>query len=163
MQTLSRLLKRPLLPVPNSLVIFLLVVAMLGFADAGYLTLEHYRNAIPPCSMGSCETVLTSVYSSIAGIPVALLGVVYYILILIGIVAYIEGRHEKLLRAALFLIVLGFMTELWFVYLQAFVIHAYCLYCMGSALSTGILFVTAVCIFRKYAMNHDQIINNPNN
>ncbi len=162
MQTLRQLLRQPLRAVPNSVVIFLLIVALIGFADAGYLTVEHYSNLTPPCAIGGCETVLTSAYSSIAGIPVSLLGAIYYLFILVGIVAYLEGKHEKLLRLALLVVILGFIAELWFVYLQAFVIHVYCLYCMGSAITTTILFVAAISVFKRYS-SHDQILNNTNN
>ena len=82
----------------NKFAIFLLIVALLGFADATYLTIEHYQNKIPPCSVGGCEQVLTSAYSVVAGVPVSLMGSVYYLLVLIGMFAYLESKNLKILR-----------------------------------------------------------------
>ncbi len=137
--------------VPTSLVVVVLIVALLGFADASYLTIEHYQNAIPPCSIVSgCETVLTSAYSTVVGIPVSLLGAIYYLLVLVGVFAYLEGERERFLRFALMLTVLGFLSSIGLVFLMAFVLHAYCLYCLGSATTSTILFILAVVIFSKY-------------
>ncbi len=151
MKNLKNLLTQPLQPLPISLVGFLLVIALLGFADATYLTVEHFRGVIPPCTVISgCETVLTSSYSEIAGIPVSLAGSVYYLLILIGVFSYLEGQREKVLRYTLAATVLGFLASLYFVFLQVFVIKAYCMYCMGSVITSTILFVTAMVVFSKY-------------
>jgi uncharacterized membrane protein len=156
MTNLKQLFSRPLQAVPYSFVVALLVVAVLGFVDALYLTIEHYENVIPPCTItGGCETVLTSAYSSILGMPVSLGGVIYYLLVLIGIFAYLNGRHEKLFRWALILTFIGFLASLWFLFVQAFILHAYCLYCLGSALTSTILFVIAVVIFRKYSVSQE--------
>jgi len=149
---LKRLLTRPLLAIPNKLIIALLVVAVLGFADAAYLTLEHYSGVIPPCSIvEGCEQVLTSSYATIAGIPVALGGVIFYLLVLIGLFAYLEGKNEKLLRYSLILTAVGFLSTLYFLFIQAFVLKAFCLYCLGSATSSTLLFVLAIFIFSKYS------------
>ena len=151
MKLLKRLLREPLKPVPTSLAIFLLVIALLGFADSTYLTIEHYKGVIPPCTIVSgCEAVLTSTYSVVLGIPVSLLGAIYYFLILVGVFAYIEGRNEKLLRMALLVTVLGFIFSMWFLIVQAFILQAWCLYCLISTGTSTILFVTAVVIFSKY-------------
>ncbi len=53
-------------------IVTLFLITAVGFVDAMYLTVEHYVNAIPPCSIGSCETVLTSQYASVLGLPVSL-------------------------------------------------------------------------------------------
>ena len=150
MSNLNRLLKQPLGPVPLSLAIFVLIVALVGFADATYLTVEHYRQVIPPCSAtGGCEEVLTSSYAMILGLPVSLVGAVYYFLILLGTAAYIESRKTVFLKWALLLSILGFAASLWFVYLQAFVIHSYCAYCLGSAATSTILGAAAIAVFRS--------------
>ena len=116
MKNLKRSLTRPLRAVPNSAAIFLLVVALLGFADAAFLTVEHYQGVVPPCSItAGCEAVLTSSYASILGLPVSLLGALYYLVILVCVFAYLENKHEKLLRCALILTIAGFVMSLWFV------------------------------------------------
>lgn len=159
MKHLKQLLTRPLREVPSKAVILLLIVAVIGFADAAYLSFEHYQGVIPPCSLTSgCEQVLTSSYSTVAGIPVSLGGAIYYFLVALGAFIYLESKyaasvkphHEKFLRYALLVTILGFIASLWFVYIQIFVIHSYCVYCLGSAITSTILFVTACVILKKY-------------
>ena len=143
-------MKRPLQAVPNKAVVILFIFAILGFSDASFLTIEHYQNRIPPCTTAGCETVLTSTYSSMFGVPVALLGMIYYLVIALGLFAHIEGKHEPSLRAVLLLTVFGFLMSLWFVGAQAFLIHAWCLYCLGSATISTILFGSSVYVLKKY-------------
>jgi len=133
-----------------------LVVALIGFADASYLVIEHYQGVVPPCSItGGCEKVLTSSYSEVLGIPVSLPGALFYLLVAAGALAYIEGRHEKIFRYSLLLTVFGLLASLWFVFLQAFVIHSYCAYCLGSAITSTMLFILAGFIFKIYGRQED--------
>jgi uncharacterized membrane protein len=145
-------LTKPLSVVPTSLAIVLLVVALLGFVDATYLTIEHYSGVIPPCSVvEGCEQVLTSEYATILGVPVALGGSIFYLSILIGLCAYLESRNEKFLRITLLLTAIGFLSSSYFLYIQAFVLGAFCLYCLGSATTSTILFGLAIYVFSKYS------------
>ena len=147
--------------VPTSFVVALLVVAALGFADAAYLTIEHYQGVIPPCSVVSgCETVLTSSYSLILGIPVSLLGALYYLLIAVGAFAYIDTKKTAILKWTLSITILGLLMSLWFIFLQAFVIKAWCLYCLGSAASSIILFILAGAVFKKYSVKSEAMLEN---
>ncbi|MDQ2932904.1 MAG: vitamin K epoxide reductase family protein [bacterium] len=158
MNNLKKLLKQPLKAIPSSLALFILIVAVLGFADATYLTVEHYRGVIPPCSVASgCETVLTSVYSKIFGIPVSLFGAIYYLLILIGVYSYFDTKKTVYLKWALLLTSLGFLMTLGLVYIMAFVLKAYCQYCLLSAATSTILFVTALIVLSKYR-NSDMLL-----
>lgn len=151
MQNLKQILTRPLLALPNKLVVTVLLVALIGFADAAYLTVEHYKNVIPPCSIGGCEVVLTSAYSTVFGLPVSLVGAVFYLLIAASAFAYLEGKHEKVFRLGLALTVLGFLTSVFFFIIQAFVLHAFCYYCLGSAGTSTLLFILAWYVFATYS------------
>lgn len=151
MQNLKNLFAKPLQLPPNSVVIFLLVVALIGFVDASYLTIEHFQGRIPPCSItGGCEQVLTSSYSQIFGIPVSLMGAVFYLLVLVGAFSYLESKNTTFLKWTLILTIPALFFSLWFVYIQVFVLYSYCIYCLGSFLTSTILFVTAMEIFWKY-------------
>ncbi len=159
MKNLKLLLTRPLHRLPSSLVIIIFVVALVGFVDATYLSVEHFLGVIPPCSItGGCEKVLTSDFSTVFGIPVSLVGAIYYLLISIGSLVYLESKHisklEKhnleILRMSLFLTIPGFLASMWFTGLQIFVIHSYCAYCLGSAILTTILFILTIYVFRKF-------------
>lgn len=161
MKHLYNLSKMQLAPVPTSFVIALLVVATLGFADAAYLTIEHFKGVIPPCSVVSgCETVLTSSYSSILGMPVSLLGAIYYLLIAVGAFAYIDTKKTVVLKWTLSITIFGLLMSLWFIFLQAFIINAWCLYCLGSAASSIVLFIMANVVFKKYTLKSNVSIEN---
>ncbi len=122
-----------------------LVVAIVGFADAAYLTASHYSDKAVECSLvHGCDVVLTSSYATIGLIPVALLGAMYYAVLLLGMVAYLDTRSALLFGWLPRLTVCGLLSSLWFVYLQVFVLHAYCQYCLLSAVTSTILFVLGV-------------------
>jgi uncharacterized membrane protein len=121
--------------------------SFLGFLDASFLTAEHYLGGTVPCRLGQCQTVLTSVYASVFGIPVALLGVLFYGAVF-GLVFFVwETGHKKILRYLPLLSLFGFVAYLYFIFLQLFVLHAFCWYCLFSALMGISIFVT---VFRAY-------------
>lgn len=159
MKTLKQLLTQPLGALPSSLVIIILILASAGFIDSVYLSVEHFMGLIPPCTIiKGCENVLTSSYSEFLGIPVALPGALYYLSIMIGSFVYIESKYvtksvvhnSNILRLGLFLTIPGLLASLWFVGVQVFIIHSYCMYCIGSALITAALFVITLIVFKRF-------------
>lgn len=135
------------------LYIGIILLAGLGFADASFLTYEHYTNAIPPCSIhplfSDCGIVLKSSYATVGGVPLALIGIVYYACVLIFL--FLPQKIWK--QLVLILPVGGFICSLYFVYLQLFVIHAICIFCFTSAIITTLLLVCTQILFpheRKY-------------
>lgn len=126
---------------PKWLAPVLAVLAVLGFSDATYLSIEHFSGVIPPCTIHGCETVLTSAYSTVLGIPIALLGALYYFALLVIYFVYFEAKDARALVFALHLSVLGFLADLWFVSAQAFIIHAWCQYCLLSAAVSSVIFI----------------------
>jgi len=118
--------------------------------DAGYLSFKHMRHEVPTCTIiKGCDVVTTSAYSSILGIPVAYLGTLYYLSILFLAIVYIDKKNPMALALASRLTIAGLLASAWFVYLQLFILNAICVYCMGSALSSTILFVTGVWYMKK--------------
>jgi uncharacterized membrane protein len=107
------------------------LVALAGVAVAGYLTYVHYQPSALICtSGGGCETVQESSYAELAGIPVALLGLVGYLAVLV-LVAW-DSELAQTLAAAIALTAAGFAVYL--VLLQAFVIDAWCVWCLVNDL-----------------------------
>ncbi|MCX6716222.1 MAG: vitamin K epoxide reductase family protein [Candidatus Taylorbacteria bacterium] len=159
MNNLKQLLKRPLSKVSTGHVVAVLIIALLGFADAAFLTIEHYRGVVPPCSVTEgCDVVLGSQFSSLFGIPTALFGAIYYLLIVLGAFIFLESKHVgeslashhfSILKWCLLGTIIGFLMSLWFIYLQVFILHSYCAYCLGSALTSIILFIIAIDVIRK--------------
>ena len=142
MKNLKNLLKTPLQIIPKWVPIALLVLALVGFADATYLTIEHYQNEIPPCAISGCETVLTSAYSSIAGIPVSLLGSLTYLILIVLLLLYLDTKKEIFLRIALPVSFVAALASVAFLLIMAFVLKAFCQYCaVSDAISITIFFV----------------------
>jgi uncharacterized membrane protein len=103
------------------------LVALAGIAVAGYLTYVHYQpDALICTSGGGCETVQESSYAELAGIPVALLGLLGYVAVLL-LVAW-DSELARTLAAAIALTAAGFAVYL--LVLQAFVIDAWCVWCL---------------------------------
>ncbi len=154
MKNLKNLLKTPLQLqlLPKWLPIVLLIIAFIGFADATFLTVKHYQGEIPPCTIDGCETVLTSRYSEFMGIPQSLFGSIYYLVVAILLFAHLDSKKEIYLRIALALSVVGCLASLYFIFLMAFIIKAFCQYCALSALSSISIFGFAVYVFAK---NHN--------
>jgi uncharacterized membrane protein len=122
------------------------VIALLGLADSTYLTVAHLTGDDSVCgSFAGCSAVLGSVYAAVAGIPTAAFGALAYFLVFSAavLVAFGYGRA----RSFLVLVVSAmFLVTLWLLYLQAFVLHAFCPFCLLSAalvfLLSGILLAT---------------------
>ncbi|MFH1534253.1 MAG: vitamin K epoxide reductase family protein [Nitrospirota bacterium] len=131
--------------IPNWLIWAIVAVAFLGFIDASYLTLVHYKGAELGCdAWGSCNVVTTSEYSVIFGIPMALMGALYYLSVLILALVYVDTKWKLPLKLIPIATSFGFLFSLWLIYLQLFIIHAICLYCMFSAGTSTTLFILSL-------------------
>jgi uncharacterized membrane protein len=122
------------------------VLCLIGIGVATYLTYTHYAKIKVICgSNGGCETVQSSVYSKLDGVPVAVLGLAGYIGILLSL-----GIRDELGRAAGFGIALvGFLFSMYLTYREAFTIHAYCYWCLSSALlMTLLVILTAIRLLK---------------
>jgi uncharacterized membrane protein len=120
------------------------VLALVGLADAVYLTVEHLTGRSVRCSVTSgCSEVLASPYATVGGYPLAFFGAVAYFTAfsLATLAAFGSERAAKLLAV---LVGLMFAMSLWLFYLQAFVLHAFCQYCLLSAAITTLLVIIVV-------------------
>lgn len=113
--------------------IVLTAMAVLGVGLASYLTYIHYAGIKPLCGRngGSCEIVQTSQYSHLAGIPVALIGLIGYVLILGSLLAP-EDERTRFATAAL--ILGGFAFSAYLTYREVFSLEMICEYCVSSAI-----------------------------
>jgi uncharacterized membrane protein len=128
---------------PDPLRLAGLVLAVVGLGIAGYLTYVHYSGASPICEIShGCEKVQTSEWSKLAGVPVALLGLLGYVGILAALL--VPGENGVIGAAALSWIGFGFSAYL--TYREVFTIDAICIWCVGSAIVLTLL--TAVTTAR---------------
>ena len=125
------------------------LVALAGLADAVYLTVEHLSGQSVRCMFVSgCDEVLQSSYATVAGgVPVAAVGLAAYFTAfsLATLAAFGYDGARKLLTP---LVAVMFLATLWFLYLQAFVIKAFCTYCLISAAVTTVL--TLLVLARRF-------------
>lgn len=117
------------------------LLALLGLADAIYLTVEHVTGQSVRCTIiAGCSEVLSSSYAVVAGVPLALVGAAaYFSAFSLATLAAFGYRMAATLL--MLLTVVMFLVSLWLIYLQAFVIHAFCQFCLFSALITILLLV----------------------
>ena len=130
--------------------ILMIVLATIGLGLASYLTYVHYAGIKPACTAGeSCTKVQTSIYSELAGVPVALIGLIGYVAILAALLAP-ESETTRLAAASLTLGGLGFSAYL--TYRELFSIHAICEWCVSSAITMTLL--TALALYRFLRGGH---------
>jgi uncharacterized membrane protein len=111
-------------------------VAVAGLAIAAYLTVVHYAGAEPVCAVAhGCATVQESDYAQLAGIPVALLGLLGYVAIL----GSLARDGEAWRTATAFLALGGFGFSAWLTYVEVVRLDAICIWCVGSAICMTLL------------------------
>lgn len=117
------------------------LLSLVGLADSVYLTVEKLTGAVVPCTLtGSCEEVLNSSYAMIAGIPLAALGAIaYFTVFSLSILAVFGNEKARALLLYVVALMLGF--SIWLFIVQAFLLHAFCQFCLLSALVTLLLSV----------------------
>jgi uncharacterized membrane protein len=127
-------------------------LSLVGIFVALYLTL--YKIGVfgaLRCGIGSCETVNTSPWATFLGLPVAAWGLGFYVAALAVAVAGVQERFADSLNVSRLLVgmsAVGVAFSGWLTYLEAFVIHAYCLYCLVSAALVSVIFVASVADWR---------------
>jgi len=123
------------------------LVALLGLADSVYLTVHHYTAEPVPCSIvEGCETVLTSWYAEVYGIPLALFGAAgYFVAFSLAVLSIYDNRTAWKLFGVQSVLMAGF--SLWLLYVQGMVIGAFCQFCLLSA-------ATSISLFLIFAISY---------
>jgi uncharacterized membrane protein len=124
-------------------------VAALGVGVAAYIAISESGGGSPVCLAGSsgCETVAESSYSHLAGVNIAVFGVVGYLLLLAS--AFFANDAA---RFGGFLVALGgFGYSIYLTYIELFKIEAVCQWCVGSAVLMTILFGLSAARLIGYA------------
>jgi uncharacterized membrane protein len=122
------------------------LVALVGLGDSIYLTVQHLTGQGVDClASAGCETVLTSKYATVVKVPLAAFGAAGYFSVFSFATLAAFGRAWV---RTCFLCLVGFMfgTTCWLFYLQAFVLHAFCDYCLLSAALIVVLATIAIAV-----------------
>jgi uncharacterized membrane protein len=128
--------------------LIIMIAALIGLVDALYLFAHRISGEPLSCgASGGCNIVAASPLSVVFGIPLSLLGIIFYFGIIVllfvrthALRAYLEkiiAYHNALKLYA----TAGLLSSAYFTYLQAFVINAWCRYCILSAITTCIIFI----------------------
>lgn len=128
-------------------------LALAGIFLSTYLALYKlgYIGALS-CSVGSCETVNLSRWATFFGLPVAVWGVGFYLSVFTVAFAGTVDRFSKsawVSHALLGLTAWGVLFSSWLTYLELFVIHAICMWCVVSAILVVVLFVLSIAEWRS--------------
>ncbi|MFL5605853.1 MAG: vitamin K epoxide reductase family protein [Gemmatimonadaceae bacterium] len=138
------------------------LVSLAGVFVALYLALYKlgYIGTLV-CAVGSCETVQTSRWATLFGFPVATWGVVFYVVALVVSLYGLTDAMADSRRLSQALVVMtgtGVLFSVWLTYLELFVIHAICMWCVVSAILVTILFVISVLDLREVrALDDDRM------
>lgn len=123
----------------------MLGLTVLGLGVATYLTIAHYTGGTTICPLhGGCETVQHSIYSKLVGVPVALIGLIGYVLILASLLV---PQSETSRLATMALTVPGFAFSAYLTYRELFSIDAICPWCVSSAVIMTILVCLSIWRF----------------
>lgn len=129
------------------------LVSLAGLFIGAYLTLYKLGFiGTLVCGVSSCETVQTSRWSVFLGLPVATWGLGFYALMLVLAIVSLQERFATSRGLALTMLLLagwGALFTAWLNYLEAFVIHAWCEWCLFSAGMVVVLFVIAALEYRE--------------
>jgi uncharacterized membrane protein len=122
------------------------VLAAVGAAIAAYLTYVHYAHVAPICTTGGCETVQKSSYAELGGIPVALLGLITYVVLFA--LAWVRGEAAATAATVISLIGVGFSGYL--LWAQLGPIGAVCQWCVAQdVVMTCIAALSVVRLLRE--------------
>jgi uncharacterized membrane protein len=141
---------------PRGLRAWLAGLALAGVLISSYLTWTYLNGAVPVCVGGSggCETVQTSRYSEILGVPVAALGLFAYATMLLCAVL----RGEKAALSGAFVALVGVLFSAYLSYLELFVLRAICQWCVASAVLVVAYLVLGILRLLKTGPDEDPCI-----
>jgi uncharacterized membrane protein len=123
---------------------------LIGLAIAGYLSVIELQGELPYCGpLKGCEEVALSPYARVGGVPVAVFGVALSISLFFLAIAWMRSGRIELLAAHYGLSLLGVVFEIYFTYLEVFVIGAVCVWCASYGVSLLARFGVALLVWRR--------------
>ena len=129
----------------SKITLLIILLSFIGFLDSAYLTANHFSNTTLPCFISEgCELVTNSQYSKIGLIPLSLIGLFYYLFSFFMAISYIKDNRQIIKKLFLAISTLAFVFSVWLVYLQFFVLASICSYCMVSAITSTLLFLSGI-------------------
>src|SRR5262245_44522186 len=135
----------------NKRVLAIALLAFLGMVDTFYITIMSRQNLTVECHVTEgCNEVLSSEYSKLAGIPISLFGLAFYVSAFGCAIAELTGA-AKLTRLLFWPALGAFLVSVSLTSIQVFVLQKYCEYCLASAMLSTSIF--ALCSFHRRGEN----------
>lgn len=137
----------------------IIALALIGLGLSGYLTYTHFNEAALVCSIGGCETVQSSSYSTIGPVPIALLGMGMFSALIV--LAGLRLRRSPLIsdeRASLIawaMLLAGILYYAYLTYVELFVLNAICQWCVASSIAAIAIFGLESVYFWRTALSDD--------
>ncbi len=137
----------------------ILALSVVGLGIAAYLTYVHFNEAALVCTTGGCETVQQSTYSTIGPLPIAALGVgmFFSLLMLAGLrwngSALVKAETASL--AAWAMLLTGILYYTYLTYVELFVLHAICQWCVASSVVALVIFALETTYLWRTVMAED--------
>ena len=142
--------------IPNIFLLGITLIGFIGFLDSVYLTAKRFIGGPIPCFVFTgCDTVAQSPYALLFGVPLSVIGIFYYLSVILLVVFYFETKQQIAMKMFSLLSVVGFLASIYFIYLQAFVIKAFCFYCILSAVTSTTLFILGATIWFQCLQNKE--------
>lgn len=136
--------------IPSWILWTIVGLALVGFTDAAFLLAKRISGAPIPCFITTgCDTVSKSPYSVMFGVPLSAWGVLFYLGIGFLALLYMDTKNLLIAKLIPVVITLGFLSSVYFMYIQKFKIGAFCIYCILSAVVSTILFVLGLMVYQK--------------
>ncbi|MBI2595521.1 hypothetical protein HYW46_02170 [Candidatus Daviesbacteria bacterium] len=129
--------------------IFIVILSLIGVGIMSYLTYIHYTNTRSFCDLSetvSCDVVTTSIYSEIFGVPISIMGLGYFLTVLLIILL---SKSKKVFQLIFFLTILMLIPSLYFSILEIFVIKAVCILCEASKTLMILILLSSFFAARK--------------
>lgn len=122
-------------------------LALGGTAIAGYLLIVRLLGEAPACGpVRGCDTVAASEYATVVGLPVALFGVVFSLVLTAAAIVWWRRRDRRALHALYGLGLLGAAAAGYLTYLELFVIEAICIWCVSYAITIVVGWLLAILV-----------------
>jgi uncharacterized membrane protein len=130
--------------------LILAALDLFGLAVASYLSVVEIGGGVPVCGpIKGCETVANSQYSRIGGVPVAVFGVGLSLILLVAALGWWKTGDRRLLATHYGFSLVGVTFEVYFTYLQVFVIDAICVWCASYGISLVLRFFIALFVWMR--------------
>lgn len=136
--------------IPNWIIWTIIALSLVGFTDAAFLLAKRISGAPIPCFITSgCDTVSKSPHSILFGVPLSAWGVLFYLGTGFLALLYMDTKNILVAKLIPIATLFGFLSSLYFMYVQKFLIGAFCVYCILSALVSTALFLLGAVVYNK--------------